>query len=93
MLIGCFHRELELGMESNQREMREAITGGMWQHVLDPENVIENSKLEFKTLGYIKGLIMFFFYWLTIKMPFAIKLKSLLIMSAIRRYFNQINIP
>lgn len=44
MLIGCFHRELELGMESNQREMREAMTGGTWQHVLDPENVIEDSK-------------------------------------------------
>lgn len=37
MLIGCFHRELELGMESNQREMRGARTGGKWQYVLDPE--------------------------------------------------------
>lgn len=58
MLIGCFHRELELGMESNQREMREAMTGGTWQRVLDPENVIEDSKLDFKTLRHIKGLIM-----------------------------------
>lgn len=39
MLIGCSHRELELGMESNQREMKEGMTGGTWLHVLDPENV------------------------------------------------------
>lgn len=39
MLIGCSHRESELGMESNQREMKEGMTGGTWLHVLDPENV------------------------------------------------------
>lgn len=39
VLIGCSHRELELGMESSRREMKEGMTGGTRLHVLDPENM------------------------------------------------------
>lgn len=58
MLIGCSHRELELGMESSRREMKEGMTGGTRLHVLDPENM-KGIKVSFKTLRYMNGRFFF----------------------------------